>query len=126
MSPLCDKELRGLTRTDWRKHDNRPVTADGLETGAYLYLCGAFMPAAGDVDHEGPLVGLHQHPGGLGAGGVVGGGTAAVWALHAAARRLLHALLAVVAFLNDMTDTGLKEKGQGGGERKKRFIGCGT
>ena len=65
----------------------------------YLYGSGPFVPAAGDVHHERPLVRLHQHARGLGTRGVVGGGTAAVRALHAAARRLLHALLAVVAFL---------------------------
>lgn len=58
------------------------------------------MSTAGDMHHKGPLVGLHEYTGSLGTGGVVGGGTAAVGALHAAAGRLLHPLLTVVTFLS--------------------------
>lgn len=57
------------------------------------------MATAGDVNDEGPIVGLHEDSGGLSAGGVVGGRAAAVGTLHTAARRLLHPLLTVVALL---------------------------
>lgn len=51
------------------------------------------------MDHKGPAVGLQEHACGLGTGGVVGGGAAAMGALHAAAGRLLHSLLTIVALL---------------------------
>lgn len=57
------------------------------------------MPPAGDVDYEGPVLGLHEDASRLGAGGVVGGGAAAVRALHTAAHLLLHPPLTVVALL---------------------------
>lgn len=41
---------------------------------------------AGDGHHVGPVVGLHGHSGGVGAGHVEGGGAAAVRALDARAR----------------------------------------
>lgn len=66
----------------------------------HLYLSGAFVTTAGDVHHKGPLLRLHEDASSLGTGGVVGSGTAAVGALHAAARRLLHPLLTVVTFLS--------------------------
>lgn len=52
---------------------------------AHLDLGGTFVPTAGHVDHKGPIVRLHQDPGSLGTGGVVGGGTAAVGTLDTAA-----------------------------------------
>lgn len=65
----------------------------------HLDLCGTFVSTAGDVDDKRPLVRLHEHPCGLGTGGVVGSGAAAMRALHAATRRLLHPLLTIVALL---------------------------
>lgn len=64
-----------------------------------LDVRGSFVSAASDVHDEGPVVGLHEHAGGLRARRVVGGGAAPVRTLHAAARRLLHALFAVVTLL---------------------------
>lgn len=72
---------------------------------SHLSLDGAFVPAAGDVDDEGPVVGLHEDARGLGTGGVVRGGAAPVRALHAAAGRLLHPPLTVVALLQRGADT---------------------
>lgn len=69
---------------------------------SHLNLSGAFVATAGNVDNKRPLVWLHQHSGGLSAGGVVGGGAAAVGTLHAAARCLLHPLLAVVTLLSNI------------------------
>lgn len=51
------------------------------------------------MDHEGPVVRLHEHTCSLGTGRVVGSGTAAMRALHTAARRLLHPLLTIVTLL---------------------------
>lgn len=53
------------------------------------------------MDHKRPFIRLHEYSSSLGTGGVVGGGTAAVRALNAAAGRLLHALLAVVTLLSE-------------------------
>lgn len=69
-------------------------------SAAYLDLSGAFVSTAGNVDHKGPFIGLHQYSGSLCTGGVVGCGAAAVRALNTAARRLLHPLLTVVTFLS--------------------------
>lgn len=44
------------------------------------------VSVAGDGHHVGPVVGLHGHPGGVGAGHVEGGGAAAVRALDARPR----------------------------------------
>lgn len=77
--------------------DHRDVPT---RAGPHLGLSWAFVATAGDVNNEGPLVGLHQDSGSLSARGVVGGGAAAVGALHTAARRLLHPLLTVVALLS--------------------------
>lgn len=44
------------------------------------------MSVAGDGHHVGPVVGLHGHSGGVGAGHMEGGGAAAVRALDARAR----------------------------------------
>lgn len=65
----------------------------------YLDLSGTFVSTAGDMHHKGPFIWLHENSSGLGTCGVVGSGTAAVRALHAAARCFLHPLLTVVTFL---------------------------
>ena len=54
------------------------------------------------MDHKGPLIRLHEYSSSLGTGGVVGSGTAAMGALYAAARRLLHPLLTIVTFLTEV------------------------
>lgn len=51
------------------------------------------------MDNKRPFIRLHEHSCSLGTGGVVGSGTAAMRALHTAARRLLHSLLTIVALL---------------------------
>lgn len=61
------------------------------------------------MDHKGPFIRLHEHPSSLRAGGVVGGGAAAMRALHTAARRLLHPLLTVVAFLSGIRVLGTSQ-----------------
>ena len=73
------------------------------------------MPAAGDVDHKGPLVWLHEDPSGLGTSRVVGRRTAAMGTLHTAPGCLLHPLLTVVTFLHSTENnrTMLRETGKG-------------
>lgn len=68
----------------------------------YLNLSGAFVSTAGNMDHKRPFIWLHEYSSSLGTGGVVGGRTAAMRALYAAARRLLHPLLTVVTFLSEI------------------------
>lgn len=46
---------------------------------------GDLVPKAGDKDDKRPVIGLHHHPGSLGAAHVEGGGAAAVRTLHTAA-----------------------------------------
>ena len=82
------------------------------------------MPAAGDVDHERPLVWLHEDPSGLGTGRVVGRRTAAMGTLPTAPGRLLHPLLTVVTFLHitDKHRNMLRETGKGSLTGKTRPV----
>lgn len=57
------------------------------------------MPVAGDVDDEGPVVRLHELASSLGAGGVDGGGAAAMGTLHTTAHIPLHPPLTVETLL---------------------------
>lgn len=69
----------------------------------HLNLSRNFVSTAGHVDNKWPLVWLHKHSSSLGTGRVVRSRTAAMRALHTAARCLLHSLLTVVTFLPEIT-----------------------
>lgn len=91
-----------IPQRDWQHSVSGSCDHRDVQTGLgpHLDLSRAFVATAGDMNDKGPLVGLHKDSGSLSAGGVIGGGAAAMRTLHTAARRLLHPLLTVVALLS--------------------------